>query len=216
MSDIDALIERLINADRAYNFAVRMKHNILAEGEEANAARAALRAALHPPITDAQVEAGKELTFRWLEAWSIPYPNDITEFVRALVTAAPSEPVSITVVVPGNPSRRLAPNRGVSKLHKGRDVAELREAAMYAGMESADGMTFTGPVSLSVLVKWAKGERSKDLDSVAVMCKPALDGLVDAEIMRNDSQVKRLTVCQEAYRVSKIAQGEIVMTVEEL
>jgi hypothetical protein len=130
------------------------------------------------------------------------------------------------VIVPGCPDRILAPNRRAHGREKAAATLQHRRDACFASVEaymdgshSVEGVVslplFTGPVSVAAHVRWAKGERVHDLDSCAVMVKPAIDGLVDAGIMANDSQMCLLTISQEPWRVSKTT-GEVVLTIESI
>lgn len=131
------------------------------------------------------------------------------------MTSSP-ETTRITIVVPGCPDRLLAPNRRTYGKRKAEPTRQHRGDAKYSGMEQGAGITFIGPVAVAALVRWGKGEVVHDLDSVAVMVKPYIDGLVDAGLMINDSQMKRLIVEQEPYRTSKILGGDVVLTIETI
>jgi len=122
---------------------------------------------------------------------------------------------SVTITVPGSPDRILAPNRRAHGRAKAEATAQHRHDARYAALDQLAATVpydplFAGPVSVLALVRWAKGERSKDLDSCAVCVKPYIDGLVDARLMSNDSQMKILTVQQER---DGTGRGEVVLTV---
>ena len=126
------------------------------------------------------------------------------------------DPVVITV--PGSPDRILAPNRRAHGLAKAEATRQHRRDAKWSAVAAMSNLPlplheFVGPVHVSALVRWAKGERSKDLDSVAVCVKPYIDGLCDAGLMDNDSQMKRLTVQQER---DETGRGEVVLTVEAM
>lgn len=119
---------------------------------------------------------------------------------------------TLTVVVPFVPDRMLAPNRGMDKRRKGPHVAALRMAAKGAAMNAGfAGPPLAGPVEVAYHVRWPTGRRRFDLDSVAAMCKPALDGLVDAGVLVNDGQMVLLTVSQSR----TTGDGETEITVRE-
>lgn len=62
---------------------------------------------------------------------------------------------------------------------------------------SGDMPRYSGAVRVTERVMWGKGERSVDLDTLAAMCKPYLDGITDAgSVWRDDSQIQELTVKQ--------------------
>lgn len=131
--------------------------------------------------------------------------------------------VLVVIKVPGSPDRILAPNRRAHGRAKAAATAQHRGDAKYAALAVMGGMLltdggvdiplFTGPVAVSLLVRWAKGARSKDLDSVAICCKPFCDGLTDAKIWDDDRQIAKLTIQQERDATGK---GEVVITVEEM
>ena len=128
--------------------------------------------------------------------------------------------MTITVVVPGCPSPKLRPNQGASKLYKSGDAAQHRGDAKYAAIAilhdlSVDLPLFTGPVAVEAHVCWAKYRQVHDLDAVAIMCKPFLDGLTDAEVWKDDRQMERYTVTQEPFRTSKTT-GQVILTVEAI
>ncbi len=126
----------------------------------------------------------------------------------------------LTIVVPGSPDPILSPNRRRHGFDKAGAVAQHRRDARYAAVASAQGFTkeqplFSGPVSVTLLVRWGKGQRSRDLDTVAICCKPYLDGLTDAGIWSDDRQIARLTAMQERWPVSK-TPGEVVIEIEPM
>lgn len=123
--------------------------------------------------------------------------------------------LTITVVVPGSPDRILAPNRRAHGYAKAAATAQHRGDAKYAAMHYIHGsgirnLPFTGPVSVLASIEWGAGERRKDLDSCAVMVKPYIDGLVDAGVLINDSQMKLLSVQQGR------GIGSVILTVTQL
>ncbi len=127
-------------------------------------------------------------------------------------------PERVVVIVPGCPDRLLAPNRRAHGRAKAEPTAKHRRDAYYASLDvfplpQLDWPLFRGPGAVTLLVRWGKGERVHDLDSVAVMGKPFLDGVVDAGILANDNQMKRLTVEQERDGTGK---GEVILTISPM
>lgn len=107
---------------------------------------------------------------------------------------------SVTVIVPGTPSKALSPNKVMRRggHYAARDAeALLRRDAMFAAYSAIEGMNrpvFTCPVEMTQRIVWGKGERRTDLSAVPLMLKAVEDGLCDALVMVNDAQVKRITV----------------------
>lgn len=122
----------------------------------------------------------------------------------------------VHIVVPGSPHPDLAPNRRVHGLSKAKPTAQHRADAKHAALEliaREPRPIFTGPVAVTVRLLWGKGERRHDLDSCAVMVKPMLDGLTDAELWRDDRQMKQLTVSQDR---DPARTGAVHIIVEEM
>lgn len=123
---------------------------------------------------------------------------------------------AITVVIPGTPDKRLAPN-AVRRIHfheRNRLSGELRDTGMLAALAiRPHGRVpmFSGDVVLEETIYWGKGERRIDLDGIPLMLKSALDGLCDAGLLSNDSQVKKLVT--EQYRDAQgLGRVELVIT----
>lgn len=133
-------------------------------------------------------------------------------------TAAAMTERAITIVVPGSPDRILAPNRRAHGLAKAEATRQLRRDAGFAALMvmpavRRDSPLFAGPVAVVVRVRWGTGHRRHDLDSTAMMSKPAIDGIVDAGILKNDAQIARLTIEQER---DPTGRGEVVIRIEPL
>jgi Holliday junction resolvase RusA-like endonuclease len=122
------------------------------------------------------------------------------------------------VKIPGHPDAILAPNRRAHGHAKAEATKQHRTDAKYAAVDARNALEvfhvpmFPGPVVVTVLVRWGKEGRRHDLDSTAVMTKPHVDGIVDAGILTNDSQMAELRVKQER---DKTGVGEVVITIRE-
>ena len=122
----------------------------------------------------------------------------------------------LTITVPGTPSKKLSPNAARrTHYHEKSDIsAELRDRAMLAALAvRPHGRVpmLSGDVVLEITVYWGKGERRVDLSAIPAMCKPLEDGLTDAGIWRDDSQVRRLIV--EQFRdPDKVGKVEMTVT----
>jgi hypothetical protein len=109
--------------------------------------------------------------------------------------------MKLTIEIPMTPSKKLSPNHGLDKRWKSDETKSARYAALQCARAALGGQStpvFAHHVWVVETVYWGKGERKVDLDAVPVMCKPYLDGICDAQIIVNDSQVARLIV--EQYR----------------
>jgi hypothetical protein len=113
--------------------------------------------------------------------------------------------MTLTICVPGTPSKLLAPNkaRTVHYMAKAKVSRELRETGRLAALSvlslfhDATRPIFTGPVVLTETIYWGRGERRVDLSAVPSLCKPLEDGLTDAGVWLDDSQVVTLIVKQQ-------------------
>jgi crossover junction endodeoxyribonuclease RusA len=96
----------------------------------------------------------------------------------------------IRVKIPALPPKEASPNWRGHWAPKMRAVREFREMAMYCGINACLG---SGPpefykavVSITLVIRDARYYRDPD-DALASL-KPAIDGCVDAGIIRGDSQ----------------------------
>lgn len=106
----------------------------------------------------------------------------------------------LTVVIPLTPPSDLFPNAARRLDYHRRHALEkdLREASFVAALAAAQqirdingGIIFLGPVTVDVVVHWEKGRRRPDCSALALAVKAMEDGLTDAGIWRDDSQVVR-------------------------
>jgi crossover junction endodeoxyribonuclease RusA len=123
---------------------------------------------------------------------------------------------TVTVVVPMAPPKELAINRRNASHWRttGQATKELREAAYWA-TGGWIGCTWKCMVDVHEHIVWPKGQRRFDPDGLATLCKPALDGIVDAGLIPNDSAVyiRNLTTSQS---VADDGQGRIEVTLTEV
>ena len=98
------------------------------------------------------------------------------------------------------PDKRLAPN-GRKKLHHMTE-SRLTKPWRQLGREVGEACGWSSPAEfeLTETIHWHTDDidRCPDNDAVPSMLKPIIDGLVDAKVIRNDSQrwCKRLTIEQ--------------------
>ena len=130
---------------------------------------------------------------------------------------------TVKITIPMEPVSALMPNQLEKNNHwrKRADARrECRQMARYAAM--ASGMylePFTGPVALTIHAAYGHDHRTPDLDATVAATKPFLDGLVDAGLLVDDDQVRRLTATHEKLRPAKRGdrpQGYTIMTLEVL
>jgi len=75
----------------------------------------------------------------------------------------------------------------------------LREMAFWHAhwaRQPLDGVIFTGPVRIKTTIAWPKGRKTCDFQAAVHALKAAVDGLEDAEIIANDSQVVGMDITQ--------------------
>jgi Holliday junction resolvase RusA-like endonuclease len=101
------------------------------------------------------------------------------------------------VIVPSCPDERLSPNARVHRMERYRVARDYRALAKYAALQDGPVTPMMGPVSVTVRVLWPKRRKLNDADNALASCKAALDGLVDAGILGDDRQVRRMTIEQE-------------------
>lgn len=107
---------------------------------------------------------------------------------------------TLVIVVHGTPSKLLTVNaaRRTHYMAKAKVSKAMRTVGWAAARELVgEGVRFAGSVRVTETVYWGKGERSVDLDTIAPMCKPYLDGFTDAGVWVDDKQMVELTVRQE-------------------
>lgn len=91
----------------------------------------------------------------------------------------------VEVTLQSVPNTILRPNARPHFFAKNKAAQKLRElSAWSARLMPLDQLS--APVSLHYHVRWPKGRKLVDLDAVPVMCKAALDGLVDAGVLSDD------------------------------
>lgn len=121
-------------------------------------------------------------------------------------TVLADDPPSLTVIVNEVPLAVLFPNiaRRSSHYRIAEAAAPLRASAKWEAIQAAhpirwlhSGAIFDGPVTVRVCVRWPKPRRMPDVEALATACKPALDGLTDALIWRDDNQIKEICYRQE-------------------
>jgi hypothetical protein len=126
--------------------------------------------------------------------------------------------MKLTITIPATPSKLLAPNkaRTVHYLAKAEVSRPMRELARYTALAQrgtcGGGPIFRGAVRLTETIYWGRGERRVDLSAIPSLCKPYEDGLTDANIWIDDSQVTRLIV--EQYRAAN-GIGQTVLEVTD-
>lgn len=131
----------------------------------------------------------------------------------------PETMTAYRVVIPGVPDPELSPNARVDRRVRARKVKQWRETAGWAAKAAAPERPLAGPLAVTVTICWAgKRGRLPDADNVLAMCKPVLDGLTDAHVWHDDSQIDRLSVVQEHLDKDTRAHypnGCIVIDIEE-
>ena len=132
----------------------------------------------------------------------------------------------LTITVPMAPDRVLLPNnRRNGNAHwsvQAEATAAYRAAAAYAAVSQratcGGGPIFSGPVIVSVVVTWPWSRykqrlRIPDPDAVPTAAKAALDGLVDAVILPDDSAE---VIAEIRGRSVRGERGELGQTVIEI
>jgi crossover junction endodeoxyribonuclease RusA len=133
-----------------------------------------------------------------------------------------TEPRTVTITVPCAPSPLLSPNKRNNTHWRttGDETKALRKATWAATMEMRYAGTqlvrsFSGPVDVHEHIVWPVTQKRRfDPDSLTTLCKPALDGIVDAGIIPNDSAVVIRTISASQER-SDDQFGRIEITVRE-
>lgn len=113
----------------------------------------------------------------------------------------------------------LSPNARAHWAKRHKHGASARREAGWLAKEQRPAHPLTGPLAVSVTICWAgKRGRLPDADNALAMCKPVLDGLTDAHVWHDDSQIDRLSVVQEHLDKDTRAHypnGCIVIDIEE-
>ncbi len=102
------------------------------------------------------------------------------------------------LIIPGVPSPALSSNsrsRGNKWTEREATASERAFAAVHARELWIGRPMLTGPLEAVVTLWWPSGRRRYDVDSLASLCKPYLDGL-QGIVMENDSQIQRITYQQ--------------------
>lgn len=121
--------------------------------------------------------------------------------------------VSLVVTVPMCPPRHVSPNARVHWSVRSSSVSAYREAAGWAAREALGCCAypfFVGDVEVEVTVRWSRGRRRVDVDNAVAMLKPALDGLTDARVWRDDRQIVSIALRQE-HGVGGVGETVIVV-----
>lgn len=109
--------------------------------------------------------------------------------------------MTITIEIPMPPARELFPNAEAKRRHWGVRAemrAECREMAKYAAMETAQRCgPIAGPVTLTIHAAYGYKRTLPDLEATIAACKPYVDGIVDAGVLYDDDQVKKITATHE-------------------
>lgn len=113
----------------------------------------------------------------------------------------------IEVIIPMEPNNKLFPNNRHRRggYYPGVAVAsECRQTARYAAM--ASGMhiePINGDVAITLHAAYGYKRVAPDLDATISACKPFIDGIVDAGVLVDDSQVKKITATHEKIRAKR-------------
>jgi len=110
-----------------------------------------------------------------------------------------AEAVALRVVVPGVPDPELSPNSRAHHRVKARKRRQLREFSGWAMKESAPERPISGPVVVTVTVGWPKRRPGMDIDNCTASLKGAIDALMDAGFIVDDSQIQELRVRQRKW-----------------
>lgn len=112
--------------------------------------------------------------------------------------------MSIKVTIPIAPESAMMPNQLSKQAHwrkRAKVRKECREIARYAAMSSGHHIEpFAGPVELTIHAAYGHKRVTPDLDATIAACKPFFDGLVDAGILADDSQVQKITATHQKLR----------------
>lgn len=120
-------------------------------------------------------------------------------------------PEPLTIVIPMSPPSELFPNRRHRRggLHPGIKAAEqCRLVAGSAARKVAARTPLTGPVELTIHAGYGYRRVTPDLDATISACKAFLDGVVDAGIMIDDSQVVRIVATHEKLKSNRKARAD--------
>lgn len=128
---------------------------------------------------------------------------------------------SLTIKIPMDPPRACSPN--YRQHWRGRHAATkaFRTAAFWAAAKEVwnlielidDPSWFVGPVAVTARIGWSKGRKTMDPTNAAGSLKPAIDGLQDCLIFKDDKQVVSLSVTQER---DKEGRGYVVLEVQPM
>lgn len=118
----------------------------------------------------------------------------------------------VQIVIPVAPPSSLSPNaRRRGNVWEQREATRvMREEAYYAARTIETRWT-GGKVHIHEHVIWPKSKRNlPDPDSVASLCKPILDGIIDAGILPDDSDKYVATVTQSQERGTETTGQTII------
>ena len=107
---------------------------------------------------------------------------------------------SLTVIVPGTPTRAQSPNGRVHHMARYRANEAMKRNARLAAVSVRNtvggGPIFDGPVTVQITIGWERGRQTNDGDNALASCKAAIDGLTAAGIWRDDRDCTFLPVVQ--------------------
>ena len=121
----------------------------------------------------------------------------------------------VRLEIPMLPRPELNPNARVSPFKRAGAAAELRKAAWAIAYNAnpAHDVMFEKAV-IKVTLVYPNHQVTPDPDNLIAMCKPALDGIVDAKIIPNDTKDHVRYVLPMLYEVDPQRAPLTIMEVE--
>lgn len=126
-----------------------------------------------------------------------------------------------TIVIPMAPDSYLFPNKQSKSLYWGGRSTHrrtCREIAKKAAAKLGISPPLSGEVVVSIHARYGYRRRVPDLDATVAASKPFWDGVVDAGVLNDDSQIVRIVATHEKILMKPgddPPKGETILTIEE-
>ena len=129
--------------------------------------------------------------------------------------------MAITVTIPMAPDSRLFPNKQGKSLHwatRSSARRKSREAACAAAEKVKPRRPIANDVICTIHAVYGHRRRVPDIDASISACKPFIDGLADAGVIRDDRQIVKLIGTHEKMVQKKGGKlpGRTIITIEEM